>query len=183
MPYLLDSNVLIDADRDYYPLKRVPEFWDWLIHQSEHGVILTPTEMYNEVVVGKGVLVEWLKGNQDTLVLKDEADPVLVRDVVSQGYAPDLTEDEIEKIGNDPFIVAYALACEPHATVVSTEVSRPSARRGNRRLPDVSEQFGVKCINTFKLVQELNFSTGWRAGQEVAEVNQNADLFAAHAAE
>ena len=37
MRYLLDANVLIDADRDYYPLGRVPEFWDWLLHQSEHG--------------------------------------------------------------------------------------------------------------------------------------------------
>ncbi|MCY4508918.1 MAG: DUF4411 family protein [Acidobacteria bacterium] len=31
MLYLLDANVLIDAHRDYYPLGRVPEFWDWLI--------------------------------------------------------------------------------------------------------------------------------------------------------
>ena len=28
--YLLDANVLIDAHRDYYPLGRVPEFWDGL---------------------------------------------------------------------------------------------------------------------------------------------------------
>lgn len=183
MSYFLDSNVLIDADRDYYPLERVPEFWDWLIHQSERGVISTPTEMYNEVVAGKGALVDWLRGHKETLVLKDEADPALVRDVVSQGYGPDLTEDEIEKIGNDPFIVAYALAREPHATVVSTEVSRPSAQRGNRRLPDVCDQFGIKCINTFKLVQELNFRTGWRSGQEVAEVDYKADLFTAYGAD
>lgn len=46
------------------------------------------------------------------------------------------------RIGNDPFIVAYALAFKPHATVVSTEVSRPSAQRGNRRLPDVCQELG-----------------------------------------
>ena len=32
--YLLDANVLIDANRDYYPIHRVPEFWDWL-HAKE----------------------------------------------------------------------------------------------------------------------------------------------------
>ena len=28
--YLLDANVLITANRDYYSVKRVPEFWAWL---------------------------------------------------------------------------------------------------------------------------------------------------------
>jgi len=112
VPYLLDSNVLIDADRDYYPIERVPEFWGWLVHQSTRGIILTPTEMYNEVVAGKGALVDWLKTHKGALVLKDEADPTLVRDVVSQGYAPDLTEDELEKVGNDPFIDGLELKWE-----------------------------------------------------------------------
>ena len=31
MLYLLDANVFIDANRDYYPLDRFPEFWDWLV--------------------------------------------------------------------------------------------------------------------------------------------------------
>ena len=34
MLYLLDANVLIDANRDYYPLERVPEFWDWLLDRA-----------------------------------------------------------------------------------------------------------------------------------------------------
>ena len=38
MLYLLDSNVLIDANRDYYPIERVPEFWDWLVAMGELGV-------------------------------------------------------------------------------------------------------------------------------------------------
>lgn len=37
MLYLLDANVVIDADRDYYALDRVPEFWDWLQHQGQAG--------------------------------------------------------------------------------------------------------------------------------------------------
>ena len=32
--YLLDANVLIDANRDYYPVARVPEFWDWLLEMG-----------------------------------------------------------------------------------------------------------------------------------------------------
>ena len=37
--YLLDANVLIDADRDYYPIDRVPEFWNRLAVMAELGQI------------------------------------------------------------------------------------------------------------------------------------------------
>ena len=46
MLYLLDANVLIDADRDYYPLERVPEFWDWLVDGGVKGRVKIPLEMY-----------------------------------------------------------------------------------------------------------------------------------------
>jgi len=32
--YLLDACVLIDANRDYYPIARVPEFWEWLLEMG-----------------------------------------------------------------------------------------------------------------------------------------------------
>lgn len=162
MRYLLDANVLIDADRDYYPLDRVPEFWGWLLFQAEEGTIKVPREMYDEVVEGGGQLVEWLKDNKDNLVLDGEADPAIVRQVVSEGYAHDLTEDEVERIGRDPFIVAYALGFDSEATVVTTEVSKPSRQRANRRLPDVCADLDALCINTFALVQALDFSTDWQ---------------------
>jgi len=44
--YLLDANVLIDANRDYYPLERVPEFWDWLEFQGGLGRVKLPLEVY-----------------------------------------------------------------------------------------------------------------------------------------
>ena len=40
--YLLDANVLIDANRDYYPIARVPEFWDWLLEMGRLGRIRIP---------------------------------------------------------------------------------------------------------------------------------------------
>ena len=48
--YLLDANVLIDANRDYYPIARVPEFWDWLLEMGRLGRIRIPLEIYEEVI-------------------------------------------------------------------------------------------------------------------------------------
>ena len=30
--YLLDANTLIDANRDYYGIGQVDEYWEWLVH-------------------------------------------------------------------------------------------------------------------------------------------------------
>lgn len=51
MLYLLDANVLIDANRDYYPIERVPEFWDWLVSQGLQGVVKIPIDMYADISI------------------------------------------------------------------------------------------------------------------------------------
>ena len=166
--YLLDANVLIDANRDYYPIARVPEFWDWLLEMGRLGRIKIPQEFYKEVILPPppkdrpDPLVEWLKTNKDAIVLDEEAVVELVTRVTEQGYASDLTDEEIEKIGRDPFLVAYTLIDIQERCVVTTEHPKPSKIRANRKLPDVCNDFNVRCINTFALIQELNFRTGRR---------------------
>ena len=166
--YLLDACVLIDANRDYYPIERVPEFWEWLLEMGKLDRIKIPQEFYEEVIFPrppkdkKDPLVEWLKNYKDTLVLDEEAVVDQVTRVLEHGYASDLTDEELIKIGRDPFLVAYALVNLQKRSVVTTEHSRPSRHRANRKLPDVCNDFDVRCINTFTLIQELDFGTGWR---------------------
>ncbi len=95
-------------------------------------------------------------------MLDEEADAELVARVTEQGYANNLTDEEIEKVGRDPFLVAYALVDIENRSVVTTEHSSPKRRRANRKLPDVCDDFSVHCINTFALIKELDFRTGWR---------------------
>ena len=64
MLYLLDANVLIDANRDYYPLGRVPEFWDWLVYCGARYRTKIPVEMYEEILAKDDDLTDWLKDNR-----------------------------------------------------------------------------------------------------------------------
>lgn len=99
MLYLLDANVLIDANRDYYPLARVPQFWDWIAAHARAGNVAMPVENYDEVVAGnEDELAVWLRRTdiKDVLVLRQESDAVLVSRVVAEGYAPNLTDTELE---------------------------------------------------------------------------------------
>jgi len=164
MLYLLDANVLIDAARDYYPLQMVPEFWDWLSYQGLINSLKVPIEIYEEVCDGGDALAEWLRTPQvkQELQLVEVSDPVVVSRVVAEGYAPDLTDDEILRIGRDPFLVSYFLGDLAGRSVVTTETSRPTRQRANRHLPDVCGHFGVGCCNTFELARRLQFRTSWR---------------------
>lgn len=169
MLYILDANTLIDAKNMYFQLERVPEFWDWLIHQGESGNIKIPIEIYEEILapISKDAvpdeLVEWIKREEvkAALILEEDSEPQHVANITENGYAPDLSEDEILKIGSDPFLMSYALNDPENRCVVTTEVSKPSKQRANKKVPDVCGHFGFKCINTFQLLSKLNFTTSW----------------------
>ncbi len=107
MIYLLDANVLIDANRDYYRIESVDEFWEWLVHHGELGNIKIPIEIYEEIKGGTDDLASWAKESEteEALKLEEDVDVALVRKVTEQGYAEDLSDIEIEKMGRDPFLL------------------------------------------------------------------------------
>jgi hypothetical protein len=167
--YLLDANTLIDAKRDYFQLDRVPEFWQWLQHMGERGIVKIPIEIYEEFSDKKSSsgeldsLSEWAATSEvkDSLLLPESINQTLVAKVISEGYCEDCTEDEIIAMGRDPFLIAYGLINPKGRTLVTTEASKPSKTRANRQIPDVARDFGIRCINTFQLLRELDFRTNW----------------------
>jgi hypothetical protein len=158
--YLLDANVLIQAHEEYYPLDRVPQFWDWLLSISDTGHTKMPFEIHNEVAVAEGPLKDWICSEEakKKIILEEEVDQSTVEKVLAQGYDPDLTDNDLEKIGQDAFLIAYALA-KPDRTVVTKEISKPKAKKGNRKIPDVCDHFKVKWMRDFDLYKALNFKT------------------------
>ncbi len=172
MLYLLDANVLITASNTYYPIDQVPEFWSWLQHQAASGSVKIPLEVMEEIEAGRkdnDPLLDWisLDENADALLLEETVDTVLVQRVISVGYASDLTDVELEKLGRDPFLIAYALSNPSDRCVITTEVSRPAAQRHNRKIPDACRAVGVQCYGPFTINKNLGFRTGWRtAGSE-----------------
>jgi Domain of unknown function (DUF4411) len=94
------------------------------------------------------------------MLFNQKIDPVHLNSVLTQGYASDLNDSEIEEIGQDPFLIGYALADVANSTVVTKEVSAPSKQRANRRVPDLCKTFGIRSINDFEFYRELNFKIG-----------------------
>lgn len=170
MIYLLDANVLITANHSYYPIDAVPEYWDWLRHHAAAGRIKLPIEIYEELKdgpddLGTDPLFAWASDAavKRAIVLDEDVDPALVQRVVEMGYAPDLTDDELERVGRDPFLVAHALRDPGDRCVVTSEVSSSKKKRANRKVPDVCDALGVRCLNPFQLNKALDFRTNWRS--------------------
>lgn len=164
MLYLLDANVLITANDTYYPVNDVPEFWAWLLHNAGLGNVKIPLELMEEIKAGhQDPLLDWIAeaDHEQTLLLNEQVDPLSVRRVVDTGYANDLTDVEVESLGRDPFLIAYALADQDRC-VVTIEASSPSKRRQNRKIPDVCDTMHVQHCDPFKFYRALNFRTSWR---------------------
>ena len=157
--YLLDANVLISAHEFYYPVDRIPPFWNWLLEEAAAERVKIPLEIYNEITPPKeSPLRKWVNDKRVSsgLILNEEVDREILNRVITQGYAADLKDDEQEGMGRDPFIVAYALMGS-NRSVVTKEVSKTSKKRGERKLPDVCKTMNVPWMSDFQFYRERNF--------------------------
>jgi hypothetical protein len=170
MLYLLDASTLITAHNTYYPVGDVPEFWEWLAHHAGQGDVKMPLEIFEEVKGGpdgtKDPLFAWIQtpAVKKALVLSERVDGTLIQRIIDKGYAPDLTDIEAENLGRDPFLVAYALADVANRTVVTSEVSKTTKTRHNRKLPDVCDTMAAKWCDPFAFNRALKFGTRWKEG-------------------
>ena len=121
------------------------------------GQVKIPREIYEEVTVGNDAVAKWLRENATAMLLEEAVSPQMSARVIEEGYAPDLTDDEIETVGKDPFLIAYALADPAERVVVSNEGSKPGRIRANRHVPDVCRDFDIRPINVYSLIRELDF--------------------------
>lgn len=156
--YLLDANVPIRAHGDYYPIDRIKPFWEWLLGEAEAGRVKMPREIYDEVAKSHDLLGQWLRRPEvkKAIILPDATNGATVAQVIAQGYAPDLDDIELEKIGRDPFLVAAAMGGVGRV-VVTREVSAPKKQRANRKVPDVCTTMGIPWIDDFELWRQLDF--------------------------
>ena len=111
-----------------------------------------PHEIYDEVAKSPDLLGQWLRLPEvkKAIVLPEATDGATLATVIAKGYAPDLDDVELEKVGRDPFLIAAALVGTDRV-VVTREVSSPKKRRANRKMPDVCATMGVQWVDDFEL--------------------------------
>ena len=59
--YCLDANVFITGWNDTYPIKNFPSLWEQIAQHQSNIILIEP--IYNQIIVKKDPLTEWLKKN------------------------------------------------------------------------------------------------------------------------
>ncbi|MCY4465545.1 MAG: DUF4411 family protein [Chloroflexi bacterium] len=163
--YLLDANVMIEANAAYYPPGRIPQFWLWLARMAKRGIVKVPAAILDEITpnIRDEPFTGWLSQNRQDLLFDELTNYEKLNRVYREGYRFDQNSDslQLEILQNDAELVSYGLIDTGVRKVVTLESRQtpldtlPSPR--NRKIPLVCRLLDIPCITTFDLIRELDF--------------------------
>jgi hypothetical protein len=149
--YFLDTNVLVDANKFHFSIRERQDYWNWLLSLGREGQLKIPETVYGEVK--DGYLAEWLEAHKDVFFCKTE-ECLAALPKVAQGYGdPLLSEEELEMLKADPFIIAHAIVAD--GTVVTHEKPNNATAPKNKKIPSVCQALGVPCLTLLTFMWEM----------------------------
>lgn len=161
--YLVDSNFFIQAHRAYYPLDVVESFWHKISELARHKKFRSIDKVRKEIYEKSShedELKIWCQANlpDDFFLSTEGAIGQYIKIVqwaktMNKHYTQNAIDVFLETDLADPWLIAYAL--NKDITIVTYEKSEPK-RKKQIKIPDVCNQFGVRCINTVDMLRELN---------------------------
>ena len=152
--YWLDADVYIQAKNGPYKFARVPKFWSFISEQLEKETIKSPQVVYGEIAEGKDDLANWFKPRRRKGLCVPASEKVQeyygqIAAYVAQHYKPHQAAEFLK--GGDGWVIAHAL--ESGGVVVTQESAR--SRKNKVKIPTICKAFGVRCINTYTMLDEL----------------------------
>jgi len=153
--YCLDANVLIEAWQKYYNPKFCPDYWKILSELGKNGMIFIPELVYEEIVRTEDDLSIWLKASEIPIEKISEPVTICLQKIYSAN--PD-HKNLVDNINGrslaDPWVIAHSLY--ENATVVTKEEKITAFNSKRIRIPNVCNNMGVRCINDFQFIDELD---------------------------
>jgi hypothetical protein len=151
--FVFDTSAYINGWRDHYPPATFPGVWTLIDEAFEDGRILSPREVYNELVRKDDEVAEWAKERMVGFVEPTEE---------VQRAAGAIFEHELPSSANrdgaDPWVIAEARIRE--LTVVTYEGRTfsgvpTSERRWAVSMPGICKRLGVGCVTLPAALGEL----------------------------
>jgi len=133
-----------------------PGYWEWILVSNQKSGVASIQLVMDELVSGNDELADWAKKHKELFlpisdISTQQANIKVVKYVSTlQGLKQNAQADFLR--GADPWLVAKAMVTG--ATIVTHEKLDLHIRK-KILIPNVCEYFGVKYINTFDLLHEL----------------------------
>ena len=125
--YLLDTNIFINAPRQYFPIDFCPAFWSFLEKLNQKGEVYNIENVWSEIARGsdQDLLKAWAKEHKSMFLNIDAKTALSVGQIIGdlQKSSYGFREVAIAEFAAaaDSFVIAFAK--ENGFTVVSHEVS------------------------------------------------------------
>lgn len=153
--YCLDANVLIEAWQKYYSPKFFPGYWDLLNELGNQNRIFLPQAVADEITKTDDELSKWLSTSKIPIQAINESIALALRSIYDAN--PDhklLVDNTRQRSLADPWLIAHAI--NGNACVVTKENLETAANSKRIKIPNVCNNMGVRWINDFQFVEELN---------------------------
>lgn len=155
MPYLLDTNTLIQAKNEYYAFDICPGYWKWLETATLLGDVHSIAPVLDELRDGEDELTNWANEldkvsdffePMDLLAVGKIAEVVAC--VQKRDFKEQAKHDFLARA--DPQLIAYALAHEG-VTIVTHEVHVEGEKK-KVKIPTICKALGIPCERTFSML-------------------------------
>jgi hypothetical protein len=154
LPYVIDTNALIDGRRRVYPPTVFSGLWDNLEELIAAGGIFAPDEVLVELERKDDAVHDWVKTQNGLFVPLDDAVQISVAEVLAQ-YPDWIPVDRSRNVA-DSFVVA--LARVRGCTVVTSEKWSDSPYPDRIKIPNVCDGMGVRHMNFLEMLHDLNWT-------------------------
>ena len=152
--YCLDANVLIQAWQKYYSPKLCPDYWSLLSELGKSQIIFLPEMVSEEITRTEDDLAKWLKSSGIPVHKIDEQVTQALKKIYETPAHRLLVDNVKQRSLADPWVVAHAL--KENACVVTKEEKITAANSNKIRIPNVCEKMGMRYINDFQFLEEVN---------------------------
>lgn len=165
--FLIDSNTLMTASRQYYANDIVPGFWKTFEEKLSTGDIILLDIVKNEIDKGEDFLKQWVEKKSTQFVICTHIDEKILAKyaevmqyVYSCGYYNEAGFASWAQASvADPWLVAAAAA--NRYTIITFEQRSGNLSTKNKtkkiKIPDVADYFGVNVKNLYYMMRKMDF--------------------------
>lgn len=159
--YWIDTDSFIRAKNEGYGFDLAPGFWKAIDQKTVEGIIASSTWVYHEIVdEGTDDLAKWARQRETSGLFIEPNEAVQVQyrqivDYVSGHYQPHKAQAFLAKA--DPWTIAHAKACGGQVVTFESPAN-PKSSAPEVKIPDVGDNFDVKCIVLWELLRRLHVS-------------------------
>lgn len=164
MPYLLDSDVFIQAKNLHYSFDFCPAFWDWIDASHERGLVFSIEKVRGELIAGDDELATWAIARGDGFFVPPDSAILPSLNAVSAWAASGIYEPAA--VSTFLQVADYYLVAHAHAhayMVVTHEVAAETAKK--IKIPNACIGLGVKVMSPYEMlrIEKARFVLGGAA--------------------